>query len=573
MILLLVLLNQATILETEEQLDLEIVLNDLDQLRQNPVNLNTASLDELLQIPYLSVADGLRILEQRVRVGAFQSFDELANILGFDPLFIERIRPFTTVGAKPIKLDRLSTRLRLKTEIPWEESSMHYYTKSQGLLNDYSLCLVTEKDPYENSFFDYYAAGLVIDQGSRRYALGKYNLDLGNGVVLSPFGSLFQAVDFHVLLRERGIIPYTSSIENGGFLGAALADSIFLGYTIFYSHQNLDGRVDSLGFAHSFDVSGEHVDSSSLSRKDKISEEIFGYDLRYWFGNLLISNRFYTCTYAPAFVTDDSIGHFYGSNFWISAIGLKYEGDNFLLFSEWARVHQNRLGGVFGFCGFFSYFDFNLVGKYFPVGFYSPKGAEADENYVGGTLDIKHNSRFLDLGTTLTIDNKTDEDSAKYDFRLNFEKELGILDAKLQMRWRYLEEQKDLSGLRVFLRLRPVKFFFLDLRLEEKKVYDQNDFERGIFGSLEAALELKDFAMRVRYGHFETDSYASRIYVYETDLPGVINNRMFYGRGENGYVYCSFKPIPTIMCSFKYSIIDRDSELTKEFGSQIDFKL
>jgi len=74
----------------------------------------------------------------------------------------------------------------------------------------------------------------------------------------------------------------------------------------------------------------------------------------------------------------------------------------------------------------------------------------------------------------------------------------------------------------------------------------------------------------VRYGFFDTDSYGARIYAYEMDLPGIINNRMLYGRGHCGFVYVSVKPIAWMKVSAKYSAVRRDDEQDRKLGAQID---
>ena len=573
LLLLLILSDEAMLFEIEEDRDLEIILRDMEYLKNNPIDINTAGFDEFARIPYLSISDCLKIVEYREKKGHYNALKDLLNIPGFDVILLDRIKYFITVKRKPFKIDKFTTRMRLKSEIPKKELSEKYYTKTKCSFDRYTIYLVTEKDPYENSFFDYYSPGITIGRGTRQFVLGKYNLDLGSGIMLSPLGSFFYSTDFRVMIKERGIIPYTSVLENSGFFGAAYSDSLFLKYTLFFSNQKLDGRIDSLGAARSFDESGYHTDSLSRDRKDRINEKMFGYDIRYQFSDLLVSNRTYWCSYNPEFVCNDSFTKFYGGKFWTSGLGLKYSGDFFVMFSECVRSFKNRIGGLFGFSGYFAYIDFNLIGKYFPVGFYSPKGVEARDDYIGGTVDVKHRSRIANLGLTLTMDNKTEEDSMKYNLRLNFEKKIGILNAKFQMRWRYLAQTKNLSGSRVFLRIKPLKNIFIDLRLEEKYVYNADGIEKGIFGGLELGTEFKRLKIRMRYGIFNTDSYAARIYVYEADLPGIIHNRMLYYKGNYGFIYISFKPIDMLKLGLKYSVVNRDTLLLKKLGCQIDLKL
>lgn len=571
--LLALLSDDGLLLEIEEEKDLEIILKELELLQYNPIDINTAGFDELTKIPYLTVNDCLKIVEYRKRHGFYATPHDLLNVPGFDPVVFDKIRPFVTVKIKPIKIDKFMTRIRLRTDVPKEESSEEVYTRTECFIGQYDVCMVTEKDPRESSLFDYYVLGVVLDDEIRKFALGKYNLDLGSGALLSPLGSFFSAIDFRMITRERGIMPYRSVSENSGFFGAAFSDSLFLKFTIFYSDQKLDGRVDSLGFARSFDESGEHVDSLSLSRKDRIDEEIIGYDIRHRFSRLLVSNRSYWCSYSPGFVSTDSFTGFYGDRFWASSIELKYLGDFFVAFSECTRSFKNRIGGLFGVSSYFPYIEFNLAGKYFPAGFYSPKGAEARDNYFGGTVDIKHISKIANLGTTLILGSKTDEDSMRYDLRLNVEKGIGNIHAKFQIRWRYTAQDIDLSGSRIFLRIKPVRYLFFDMRLEEKYVHELSGMEKGIFGCLEAGVQHDRLSFRVRYGRFNTDSYASRIYAYETDLPGIVNNRMLYNKGEYGFVYVSFKPVNQFKVSAKYSVVKRNSTPMEQIGCQFDMKL
>jgi len=575
MILLLLLVSyvESSFFEIEENKDLEVILADIEKLRYAPLDINTASFEELAMIPYFSLNTCLKIVQYREQSGSYRSLDDLLNVSGIDMFVLEKIRPFITVRTKPFKLRKFAARARVKTVIPKQRLSEKLYTKAEFAFDAYKIFFVTEKDAYENALFDYNAAGIMIDEGTRRFALGKYNLDLGSGIMLSPVGSFFHSVDFRMMTRERGIIPYTSVLENGGFFGAALTDTFLLNYTLFYSNQKLDGRIDSFGFAHTFDESGEHVDSASLNRKDRINEEILGFDVRYKLRNIIVSNRTYLCSYIPKFVCDDSSTEFYGDRFWISGIGLKYFEDYYVMFSEFARSYKNRIGGLFGFTGSFSSIDINLAGEYFPVGFYSPKGIEAREDHIGGVVTIDKQSKIIDFGTTLEMANSTEKDTAEYDLKLNFEKEIGIVVAKFQSGWRFTAQATDRSGSRIFLRITPVKRIFLDIRLEEKYVYGSSDLEKGLLGAFEIGAEFDRLRFRIRYGLFETDSYASRIYVYEIDLPGIVNNRMLYNKGDYGFIYMLFKPIEVFNIATKYSFVKRDTVLVKQLSCQLDFRL
>ena len=174
-------------------------------------------------------------------------------------------------------------------------------------------------------------------------------------------------------------------------------------------------------------------------------------------------------------------------------------------------------------------------------------------------------------GAVLTLDNKLSEDTTRYDMKLSFAKRVGILNARVNFRRRYRAERKDLSGSEVLLRLKITRFLFFDLRFEEKSVYDEQ-IESGIFDALEIGLDFKKLDLRARYGIFDTDSFRARIYAYEIDLPGIVNNRMLYGDGDYGFVYLSVRPIQQIKLGLKYSTVRRDSISDTQIGGQIDFR-
>ena len=568
--LLIITLPEDMIFKTDQEIDFELILEDLELLKAHPLDINSATVEDLSQIPFLALNTIIKIIEYRERHGPLKALDELLKIPGFDKLLLDIIRSYVTVGFKKVEVKKFAARARLQTELPMEEQSSEYYSRTDLLIGQYGVHMVTEKDPYERALLDHYAIGLLVDEGKRKFALGSYNLDLGAGVVLSSVGSFFRGIDFRIMMNERGLVPYTSVIENGGFFGAAFSDSFFVDFTLFYSNQKLDGRIDSSGFARSVDESGEHVDSLSMTRKNRINEEIFGYDLRYRKLDMLVSSRAYFCHYDPAFAAVDSVAKFYGDDFFIGSVEFKYIGESFVIFSEVARSWKNQIGGLFGFSAVFPYIDFTLAGKYFPGGFYSPKGIEATPNYAGGTIDLKHHSRVIDVGVNLTLDNRIDEDTTNYDIKLSLAKRLGILDARVNFRHRYRAEEKDISGSGVLLRIRPVGFMFFDFRFEQKTVYEEM-VEDGIFGALEIGFDFPNLDFRARYGVFDTDSYAARIYAYEIDLPGIINNRMLYNNGKYGFVYITYKPLRMMRVSAKYLALSRGDIADNQIGGQFDF--
>ncbi len=65
-----------------------------------PIDPNTASVEELDRLPGIGPVLARRIVEHRVRYGPFRSADELLGVQGIGARLLERLRPFVRVTAR-----------------------------------------------------------------------------------------------------------------------------------------------------------------------------------------------------------------------------------------------------------------------------------------------------------------------------------------------------------------------------------------------------------------------------------------------------------------------------------------
>ncbi len=63
-----------------------------------PVNINTATSEELQQVPGIGPATAERILQMRKSYGAFKSVDDLLAIRGIGKKRLDNMRKYLTVG-------------------------------------------------------------------------------------------------------------------------------------------------------------------------------------------------------------------------------------------------------------------------------------------------------------------------------------------------------------------------------------------------------------------------------------------------------------------------------------------
>lgn len=66
-----------------------------------PVNLNTATSEDLQTVPGIGPATAEKILQMRKNYGAFKSVDDLLAIKGIGPKRLEKMRKYLTVGKPP----------------------------------------------------------------------------------------------------------------------------------------------------------------------------------------------------------------------------------------------------------------------------------------------------------------------------------------------------------------------------------------------------------------------------------------------------------------------------------------
>jgi competence ComEA-like helix-hairpin-helix protein len=68
---------------------------------ESPVNLNTATSEELQLVPGIGLVIAEKILQMRKSYGAFKSVDDLRAVRGIGPKRLEKMRKYLTVGKTP----------------------------------------------------------------------------------------------------------------------------------------------------------------------------------------------------------------------------------------------------------------------------------------------------------------------------------------------------------------------------------------------------------------------------------------------------------------------------------------
>lgn len=320
--------------ELTEKYDLNIDFSDVTEMLyyyyNHPLNLNSATQENLKALGFLNEIQINNLLEYRKKNGLFRSIYELKDVPGFSYFFIQDIIVFFKV-APPEKARKFSLKKALqygrsdlflrygrileeqKGYAPITDSALaekpnsHYLGRPDKIYFRYrytyrdklSIGLVGDKDAGEEFFtgnnkagFDFYSGHIFLrDLGRvKSVVLGDYHCEFGQGLTLWSGLGFGKSVDvLGVQKVGRGIRPSTSANENLYFRGAATTIKINdpINLTVFYSNKGLDAGLtaDTLNaeelYFQSIQETGMHRTPNEVAKKRAVNEQIYGGNISY----------------------------------------------------------------------------------------------------------------------------------------------------------------------------------------------------------------------------------------------------------------------------------------------------
>ena len=390
------------LVEDEAAGDPTVLLELLESLAENPLDVNTATVAELAQIPALGGGLAAALVRQRQAGGPFRSLPEIQTVPGLTPDVFLAARPYLTIGERldasaaaaprfpsaprfqtvarglrPRLTQRVQRRLNTAAGFQGPDSVRAYpgsrdrvYTRLQATYRrQVSLNVTLEKDPGE-SFrwdpetqtygYDYLSAHAALLDAGRIDALvvGDFVAEYGQGLALwraAGFGKGPDAVGGPIR-NGRGIRPYGSVDENQFFRGAALSLALTprLYASGFASRRLLDARIlepdtlgglgpdlppEASGVIGSFTLDGLHRTAMELARKDAVGETLFGGGAEYRLSTASIEAKAGVVGYAARFDAPLEAGDRPDDRF-------GFAGDEATMLSAYADA-QTRAGKAF----------------------------------------------------------------------------------------------------------------------------------------------------------------------------------------------------------------------------------
>ena len=576
-------------------LNWENELEELSNRLQEPVNLNSATREQLEQFPFLSDIQIEHLLAYIYIHGQMETIYELQLVEELDRQTIQYLLPFVCIKAiNNEPAFRWKTMLKdagrygknevlTRLDIPFYKRKGYEHTYlGPSVYNSVKYTFryrdqlyaggVAEKDAGEpfaalhNRYgYDYYSFYLLLQNCGRlkSLAVGNYRLSFGQGLVMSTdylMGKTIYASSFNN--RSTGIKRHSSTDEYNYFRGVATTVALTkrLSVSAFYSHRNMDGVVTD-GEITSVYKTGLHRSRKEADKKNLLTSQLTGGNVSYQQNHIRlgITGVYYVFNrpYEPE-LTGYSKYNIHGNHFYNLGIDYAYRWRRFSFQGEtaigkqgWASLNRLQYSPV-------QDIQFILIHRFYSYDYWAMYAHSFGEGstvqneqgyYVGlETTPFSHWRVFVsfDLFSFPWKKYRINKPSRGTDglIQATFTPRTNL---SMYLKYRYKQKERDLTGSKGTLTL-PIFHHQLRYRLNyslndvfsSRTTLDYNHFHsqdraatKGyqVTQMISSQLPWTRLFADVQGSYFCTDDYDSRVYVSEKGLLYTFYTPSFQGRG------------------------------------------
>lgn len=282
-------------------------------MAENPLNINTATKEDLEQFPFLSQEEITDILEYLYTYGGMKTTAELAMVRSLTAEKQQLLRQFIFIGETP----RRSRFPSVKNILKYGKSNLLFTAniptyEREGDRNGYLGYPYRHSLRYKFSYGDYLKVGLVGAQDAgepffsggngmgydfysfyivarklgrvKALALGRYRMKLGMGLVMNNSFALGKSMTLSSMERQStDITAHSSRSENNYLQGAAATVGLTksLDVTAFVSYRDIDATLNKDGTIRTILSTGYHRTPAEMQKKNNASQLAAGGNLRY----------------------------------------------------------------------------------------------------------------------------------------------------------------------------------------------------------------------------------------------------------------------------------------------------
>jgi hypothetical protein len=571
----------------------------IDLMENMRIDINNASIDELLSFPFLSVDVARKIISYRKKIGKFKNREQILKIPGIDPSIKSLLARYSHLPHAYYIRVRSRIIFRNFKNINEIRSNFNRYSKMyQRIIAGYanfSGGILLERDYGETKlsdlvrfFIEYRSDGII-----RRVIIGDYIPQVGQGIIYWRPVAFSKGSEVIYPVRkysESLISPYISTDEVKPLRGL----SIISGHenfklALFYSRTVLPVRLDEMGNVRSVDFSGYGKGTETLGR------EVFGGAVALRISDLLIGLSSSLNKFSRKFSTEFKMP-FEGGKF-LTSLNYSWRYRDLQVFGELAFNDNFYISSINGFIinkrslklaflyrelssGFAS-INGNAFGERFSEawnesGFYSGLRLKFWRFEIYSYFDIFKFpvNRFTHSGTDYLLGVKFKKSRFSLYVRFREKRVFGIVSSYDEFRRRILLESSKLR--------RNIRFEFINSfsgvsfrsRVEVSRYVEISKLGRGflIFQGVRIGI-FDNLRAYVRVIFVDVDDYSARIYEYENDIDGVISLVPLYGRGIRWYVVLKYILGGVLSVQLKYARWGGESGFGNLFAFQVELEV
>lgn len=394
----------------------ENMFEELLQLENNPMNLNTVTREQLENFPLLSAKEADAIFNFLEKNRPVYTLFELRNVPSIDVKTVEMILPFFHVGEPEKKVAQTQASGILKNprheaQIRFDKtltSRAGYGAFSDSVLERYpnrkyrgedfytslryslqfgkrvQMGFTAEKDagePFSKSGYtkgyDAYGFHLVAkDMGKvKTIALGDYLLSFGQGLVLNNDYMISKSWTVGNIARRTLQPKRHFSTAESGFLrgGAVAAEFGHFTLTAFYSNKRVDANLSDEGHITSFKTDGLHRTPLEIEKKKNTREQVAGGNVNFRKERLQVGISgiyyHYSRMYDPT-LRDYNLYYLRGASHYNASIDYSYQLPGLLFAGETAVAKNGAVATLNSLQYRFSgNLQLSLLHRYYPVSY------------------------------------------------------------------------------------------------------------------------------------------------------------------------------------------------------------
>jgi len=555
----------------------------LCELEQHPMDINQATRGQLEELPFLSAQQIEGIVEHLWRYGRMESLSELAMVRELDYAQRRLLSFFVCVGEeKPDPLPTLKDIAHYGQNELMASARVPYYNRkgdTEGYLGPkyrhwlrwqftygdlVKLGFVGSQDAGEPFFanrnrwgYDYYSFYLQLRNLRRLESLvvGNYRVSMGMGLVMNNGFSLGKMAMLQNLGRSSYTLRAHSSRSAGSLFGAAATIDMgqHLKLTAFASYSPADATLNKDGTVASILDTDYHRTETEMSKKHNLHLLKTGGSLRYnAHGYHLGMNALYTHldrTLSPNTATLYRQYYPQGSDFLNLSLDYGYASPKVALSGETATDRKGHLAtvntaslrvtdvlGLMVLQRFYSYAYSSLDAQS-----YSDGGSVRNESgiYLGLTWHPSQALRlsaYTDYAYFAWAKYQVSQSSYSWDnlLQATWQKRRWTLTGRYRLRLRQKDDETKKHLVNRWEHRGRLSADYTAATGLGGRVQMDGGWSTGEWGGMVSgtlAYTRRWLRLNGGFGYFHTDSYNSRVYLYELGPLYTYSSQAFYGEG------------------------------------------